>query len=388
MSSSLSSSSSSSAGAPSPAPPLSAALEGALRDAARAIALSRRAGALLICSGAGMGVDSGLGTFRGVNRGVWPPLRAMNLDFSQLSEPSWFETDPGLAWSFWSFRFRAYTRSEPHAGYGLLSKWGGDCPRGVFSLTSNIDGHWSRTPGIGPELTCEVHGALTHNQCVSAADDGRIWEADRATMDNLDVPEWLPSPGEAFEARSRKEAPGAPPAWHPVTVAPDLSLLDAEGRPFAAIAVRAVGGDGRDLFRARPTAAAPFPTAPGTGAPARPNVMMFGDGGVVYSRMEAAETEFRAWKESLPADTPVTIVEVGAGTAIYTIRLMAREFASAFPNSTLVRINLEAPEVEGVPKGIPIPLGALDALTRIDAIIDEIEKGEAAGGAGAGGGEA
>ena len=54
--------------------------------AARAI---REAHAMVVCTGAGMGVDSGLGTFRCRNAGVWAPLQAVQMDFSEMSNPSW-----------------------------------------------------------------------------------------------------------------------------------------------------------------------------------------------------------------------------------------------------------------------------------------------------------
>ena len=48
----------------------------------------------LFCLGA---MCAGLGTFRGRNAGVWPPLKAMQMDFSAMSSPDWFDSDPRLA---------------------------------------------------------------------------------------------------------------------------------------------------------------------------------------------------------------------------------------------------------------------------------------------------
>lgn len=55
-----------------------------LAAAARLIA---DADALLICTGAGMGVASGYGTFRGASAGVWPPLLKYQpaIPFQQVS---------------------------------------------------------------------------------------------------------------------------------------------------------------------------------------------------------------------------------------------------------------------------------------------------------------
>jgi NAD-dependent SIR2 family protein deacetylase len=190
-------------------PPSSAVL----RAAAAAILNSE---ALLICTGAGMGVDSGLGTFRGRrsppppplpkhavhaehltlggSAGVWLPLKAMGLDFSQMSTPSHFTDDPLLAWAFWRYRHIAYTKGEPHLGYALLADWGRSKPLGLFSVTSNIDGHWQRTPGVGLDRLFEVHGTLTRLQTV--AHGTNIWPTPSADIDRMAAPDWDLMPGE------------------------------------------------------------------------------------------------------------------------------------------------------------------------------------------------
>lgn len=85
----------------------------AAEEAARIVA---EADCVLFMSGAGMGVDSGIGTFRGANAGKWPPLEERNMDFTQMSTPSWFEEDgdPHLAFGFWYWRFQGYTEAKPH----------------------------------------------------------------------------------------------------------------------------------------------------------------------------------------------------------------------------------------------------------------------------------
>ena len=80
-------------------------MEDLQEDIAQAAKLIKEANALLINTGAGMGVSSGLGTFRGKNAGVWPPLVKLGLDFSDMSNPSRFKKDARLAWSFWNFRY-------------------------------------------------------------------------------------------------------------------------------------------------------------------------------------------------------------------------------------------------------------------------------------------
>jgi NAD-dependent SIR2 family protein deacetylase len=68
-------------------------------DAARLI---QQADVLLICAGAGMGVDSGLPDFRG-NHGFWkayPALEQEGLTFMDLANPQGFEkmlSEPGAS---------------------------------------------------------------------------------------------------------------------------------------------------------------------------------------------------------------------------------------------------------------------------------------------------
>jgi NAD-dependent SIR2 family protein deacetylase len=63
-----------------------------------AAALIAGADALLVCAGAGMGVDSGLPDFRGPE-GFWrayPPYRGLGLRFEEIADPVHFAADPEL----------------------------------------------------------------------------------------------------------------------------------------------------------------------------------------------------------------------------------------------------------------------------------------------------
>lgn len=115
----------------------------------------------------------------------------------------------------------------------------------------------------------------------------------------------------------------------------------------------------------------------GTGAPARPNVLMFGDGDFTSDRIDEQEKRYMAWLDSLPPRCRLVVVEVGAGTAVPTIRfacqgLLGRwSMARKEGHATLVRINLDQSDVgSGGGERIAIGgMGALEALQKLDALV-------------------
>ena len=113
-------------------------------------------------------------------------------------------------------------------------------------------------------------------------------------------------------------------------------------------------------FRARP----PLPSCPRCGALARPNILMFGDGGWDPERSHAQSLRFARFLETTAAG--LCVIECGAGTAIPTVRYTS-ERAAARREGTLVRINQREPEVP--PGHVGLAMGALAALTRIEAIL-------------------
>jgi hypothetical protein len=91
---------------------------------------------------------------------------------------------------------------------------------------------------------------------------------------------------------------------------------------------------------------------------------MFGDGGWDGTRTVEQSRRFRRFLETAPRGT--CVIECGAGSAIPTVRLNS-ERAAAGLGGTLVRINVREP---GTPPGhVGLPMGAKDALTRIDSLL-------------------
>jgi len=112
-------------------------------------------------------------------------------------------------------------------------------------------------------------------------------------------------------------------------------------------------------FRATP----PLPACPRCGGLLRPNILMFGDFAWESARTEAQEARLGAFLRDVGKGR-VTVIECGAGTAIPTVRHFSEQ-ASARQGGTLIRINVREPKVPG--GHIGIPLGALEALTQMDA---------------------
>ncbi|MBN2345412.1 MAG: NAD-dependent protein deacetylase [Candidatus Aminicenantes bacterium] len=227
-----------------------------VKQAAEIVAASE---ALLVCAGAGMGVDSGLPDFRGPE-GFWnayPPYRRLGLDFHELADPDWFSRDPELAWGFYGHRLELYRRTVPHRGFALLLAWARAKPAGHFVFTSNVDGQFQKA-GVAEERIHECHGSLHHLQCACGC------------------------PGPAWTAEG-------------VTVAVDKSTM-----------------------RARP----PLPDCPFCGRLARPNVLMFGDWSWQPQRSQAQALRLRDWLDGIEGQR-LAVVECGAGTAVPSVRHMS-----------------------------------------------------------------
>jgi NAD-dependent SIR2 family protein deacetylase len=114
----------------------------------------------------------------------------------------------------------------------------------------------------------------------------------------------------------------------------------------------------QETMRANP----PLPACPSCAGPTRPNILMFGDWGWDSSRTDVQQRRLVEWLRSLDG-ARIAIIELGAGMAVPTIRIMSEDFTQA-PGSTLIRINVR--ESNGPLGHIGIPLGALDALRAVD----------------------
>jgi NAD-dependent SIR2 family protein deacetylase len=107
------------------------------------------------------------------------------------------------------------------------------------------------------------------------------------------------------------------------------------------------------------------PVCPRCGAVSRPNILMFGDWAWVPDRSHAQRQAFQAWLSDL-GDAPLLAVEMGAGTAIPTIRMLTERLGHR-AGATAVRINPREPDIEA--PQLSLPVGALEGLEAIEAAL-------------------
>lgn len=270
-----------------------------VQDAIRqAAAAIDHADALLIGAGAGMGVDSGLPDFRG-DEGFWRAYPP----FRKL----------GL--SFVDLANPIWFQRDPDRAWGFyghrLELYRRTEPHLGFRCLLELA---QRRPlqyfvftsnvdghfhasGFDPDRIVECHGSIAHWQCSVACGD-MIWNADQT--------------GVAFDP---------------------------------------------ETFRATP----PLPHCPRCGVVARPNILMFGDASWIPERTDRQYQRYRQWLERLTPGCKLVGIELGAGTAVPTVRYELEQRIRRF-DGTLIRIN---PREGDVAEGISIPAGASATLQKI-----------------------
>ena len=158
---------------------------------------------------------------------------------------------------------------------------------------------------------------------------------------------------------------------HTATGSDGASVFDGRGERVAARALRRPGSL-TDLLRVLP--GCQLPTCPLSHNPARPNVLMFGDDGVVMDVIERQQAAFQTWMATLPRTCRLAVVEVGAGKAIPTIRRMSEAVLRSHPAATLVRINLDDSDVPVHMSERCVCVGGMGALEALQGIAAEMEK--------------
>ena len=262
-----------------------------------------RAKALLITAGAGMGVDSGLPDFRG-NEGFWNAYPPFRERGLSFSD---------LANPQWFSR-------DPELAWGFYGH--------------RLNLYRATVPHRGFGVLRAWADALPHGAFVFTSNvDGQFQKA-------------------GFSDERIVECHGS--IHHVQCTEPCADLIESAASLQVTVDAR---------FRA----AQPLPRCSRCEALLRPNILMFGDVSWVDTRTLAEQQRFGKWLAALPPKPgALAIVELGAGTAVPTVRLTS-EHLMRRANASLVRINVREPEA---PHGaVALALGAEDALLRIDAAL-------------------
>lgn len=265
----------------------------------RAADVLNEADALIITAGAGMGVDSGLPDFRGTE-GFW-------------------QAYPALAKAkihFQDIANPAAFRAHPQQAWGFyghrLNLYRNIVPHEGFAIMRRIgasmpEGMFVFTSnvdgqfqkaGFNSKHVHECHGSIHHLQCLDGC-LADIWSADD---------------------------------FHPL-VDEASGLLTSD-----------------------------FPRCPHCGGVARPNILMFGDGGWLDHRSALQEANLKTWLRKV--QRPV-IIEIGAGHSIPTVRRFGEEL-----NGFLIRINPDDRELNGL-TNMGFRMGGLDALRGIESALEQ-----------------
>jgi len=108
------------------------------------------------------------------------------------------------------------------------------------------------------------------------------------------------------------------------------------------------------------------PACPRCGGVSRPNILMFNDWSWLPERTTAQETRFEQFQATL-GDKRIAVIELGAGTAIPTIRATSERLGWHHPYATVLRINPREPEI--MAPHISLDCNALEGLLKIDRLL-------------------
>jgi len=279
-----------------------------------------RLDALVVATGAGMLVDSGLAQYTGSTvhntAETWSALKFQNLDFDYIRSPAAFNEDPELAWGFWLYCRSISREHAPHDGYQSIVKISQGIPLGSFVLDATHEGHWVAA-GWPEDSLMEVRGSVRHLQCAKPC-CSKVW----------------PMPA-------------------------DLGLTEdpATGRAIGEL-----------------------PRCSSCGGVARPNVCSFEDEvgfckDVWQSQQEKYHNFLGAFEYFRAGDRGLNIgyLELGCGRSLDLSRELQKNLG---PNCKIIRVDLALPPAAAQAhqsQAVCVRLGARSALQRMERLLREME---------------
>ncbi len=132
--------------------------------------------AIVVTTGAGMGIDSGLNDYRG-DGGQWGRVKEnTKLNAIEVMNPKYLSENPKYVWEIFVQRMHAYHKATPHKGFDILLKWITNFELDYFVLTSNVDEQFIKA-GFDENKYRELHGSVFYMQCNKPCSDN-VWRYD------------------------------------------------------------------------------------------------------------------------------------------------------------------------------------------------------------------
>ncbi|MDH4449505.1 MAG: Sir2 family NAD-dependent protein deacetylase [Rhodoferax sp.] len=264
------------------------------------------ADALFICAGAGMGVDSGLPDFRG-NEGFWKAYPALKSVNLRFAEvASPFTFAEDPVLAWGFYGHRLQLYRNTQPHQGFaILKKWAKAKSLEWRVFTSNVDGQFQKAGFDESNIYECHGSIHHLQCMDGCSN-HIWDAE---------------------------------SFKPIVNESTCRLISA------------------------------LPKCPQCDGLARPNVMMFGDGGWQSHRSQSQEDRLENWLSRLADQSArLAVVEVGAGTSIPSVRTFSHSLIRRY-GARLVRINLREPQVPNLDH-VGLEMAALSALKEIDSYIN------------------
>jgi len=128
---------------------------------------------LVIVTGAGISVESGIQPFRG-NNGIWEenPM--------EMATYRKFITEPGKFLSWYYKRFISCLQAQPNEAHHILSSLN------IKVITQNIDG-LHRKANHNPNQLIEIHGCITEKRKINASMRAELITAEWNKVDEADM---------------------------------------------------------------------------------------------------------------------------------------------------------------------------------------------------------
>ena len=266
-------------------------------DIEQAKTLLGEAEALLVTAGAGMGVDSGLPDFRGTS-GFWKA----------------YSPYEALGLEFMAVANPANFHGDPSFGWGFYGH--------RYNLYRQTDPH------RGFELLLRLGESFPSGFFVFTSNvDGHF---EKAGFPENRIAECHGSINH-FQCLSDCRGKIHPAEWDEFVI--DPTTMRAEE---------------------------PLPSCPDCGGLARPAILMFGDWEWNGNRTDEQEARYDDWLTTL-GDARLAIIEIGAGTAVPTVRFESERRVRQH-NAFLLRINPKEPIMPPGTDGVSLPMGGLEAL--------------------------